>query len=168
MPKDKKDDKQTEQQIRVTNLGQYTNKLSFEAVKTPYALSKLRDIKPNVEFKLATKKAALDDNNHEITLLIEAISNIENSKENIFKVGLEYSGIFKLEGNPTEEVKNEILLVNCVTLLFPFARQKLAEVTLSGGYQPIMLDPIDFRQVYLQSKQQNQAEKLETLNTLAA
>lgn len=158
------ENKQTEKQIRVMNIGQYTRGLNFEVTKTPYELSKLAEFKPSIEFKLSTKKVALDDNNHEITLQIEVASNIEKTKENIFKVMLEYSGIFKLEGELTEEIKDEILLVNCVTLLFPFARQKLADVTLSGGYQPIMLDPIDFRGVFLQSKQQNQVAKLETLN----
>lgn len=162
------ENKQPEKQIRVINLGQYTRSLNFEMKKTPYELSKLVELKPSIEFKLATKKKALDNDNHEITLQIEAVSNIEETKENIFKVVLEYSGIFKLEGDLTEEIKDEILLVNCVTLLFPFARQKLADVTLSGGYQPIMLDPIDFRNAFLQSKQQNRTEKLETLNTLAA
>lgn len=144
---------QTEQQIKVMSIGQYTKKLNFEVIKTPYELSKLAEVKPSVEFKLATKKEALDSNNYEVILLIEAISNVAATKENIFKVILEYSGIFKLEGNLTEEIKDEILLVNCITLLFPFARQQLAQATLSGGYQPIILDPIDFRQMRLQSKQ---------------
>lgn len=161
-------EKQPESQIRVINLGQYVKNLNFEMKKTPYELLKLNDIKPNIEFKLATKKIALNDKDYEITLLIEVISNIEQTKESIFKVVLEYSGIFKLEGDLTEEYRDEILLVNCVSLLFPFARQKMADVTLSGGYQPVMLDPIDFRNVYMQSKQQTHTEKLNTINTLAA
>lgn len=169
MPKDKQTAGiQTENQIRVMHIGQYAKKLDFEIIKTPYELSKLTELKPNIEFKLATRKAALDDNNHETTLEIEVTSSIEKTKEPIFKVKLEYSGVFRLEGNLTEEIREEILLVNCMTLLFPFARQKLADITLSGGYQPVMLDPIDFRSAFLQTKQQKQSGELETLNTLAA
>jgi len=166
MPKEQKN--QQKAQVKVIPLGQYTKKLNCEVLKTPYEISKLKEAKPNIEFKLATKKEELDNNNHEVTLHIEAISNIEQTKENIFEVELEYSGVFHIEGDVSEAVKDEILLVNCVTLLFPFARQRLAEITLSGGYQPVMLDPIDFRQAYIQAKQRNEAEKLETINTLAA
>ena len=37
-----------------------------------------------------------------------------------------------------------VLLVECPRLLFPFARNILAEVTRDGGFPPVMLAPIDF------------------------
>jgi preprotein translocase subunit SecB len=33
-------------------------------------------------------------------------------------------------------------------MLFPFARQILADATRSGGFPPLMLDPIDFASMY--------------------
>ena len=37
-----------------------------------------------------------------------------------------------------------MLLVECPRLLFPFARNILADVTRDGGFPPVLLAPIDF------------------------
>lgn len=121
--------KKAETQVKLMSLGQYTRKLSFDVAKTPYELARHSGIKRNLEFKLATRKILLGDNDHEIILSIELESNIEETKENIFKVTMEYSGIFKLEGDMSQEIEDEILLVNCVTLLFP-----IRTATISRGY----------------------------------
>ena len=43
-------------------------------------------------------------------------------------------------------------------MLFPFARQILAEATRNGGFPPLMLDPIDFANMYQQRLKAQQAE----------
>jgi preprotein translocase subunit SecB len=43
-------------------------------------------------------------------------------------------------------------------MLFPFARQILAEATRNGGFPPLTLDPIDFAGMYQRRiSQQTQA-----------
>jgi len=37
-----------------------------------------------------------------------------------------------------------VLLVECPRLLFPYARNILADVTRDGGFPPVLLQPIDF------------------------
>jgi preprotein translocase subunit SecB len=50
------------------------------------------------------------------------------------------------------------VLIECPRMLFPFARQILAEATRNGGFPPLMLDPIDFSAMYQQRmRQQTQA-----------
>ena len=44
---------------------------------------------------------------------------------------------------PQEQLE-PVLLVECPRLLFPFARNILADVTRDGGFPPVMLAPIDF------------------------
>ena len=41
-----------------------------------------------------------------------------------------------------------VLLVECPRLLLPFARNILADVTRDGGFPPVMLQPIDFVQLW--------------------
>jgi len=45
-------------------------------------------------------------------------------------------------------------LVEAPRQLFPFARRVLADATRDGGYPPIMLDPIDFKELYNQGDNQ--------------
>ncbi|TIL69015.1 MAG: protein-export chaperone SecB, partial [Mesorhizobium sp.] len=40
---------------------------------------------------------------------------------------------------------------------FPFARQIIAEATRNGGFPPLMLDPIDFAQMFQQKLAEDQA-----------
>jgi preprotein translocase subunit SecB len=61
----------------------------------------------------------------------------------VFIADLSYAGIFTLAGVPDNQVE-PILLVECPRLLFPFARNILADVTRDGGFPPVMLGPIDF------------------------
>ena len=49
-------------------------------------------------------------------------------------------------------MKEEILMAAVPTLLFPFARRVISDVTGDGGYTPLMLDPIDFKLLYHNSK----------------
>jgi preprotein translocase subunit SecB len=46
------------------------------------------------------------------------------------------------------------LLINCPALIFPFARRLIADITREGGFPPLLLDPIDFQQLYMSKRQQ--------------
>jgi preprotein translocase subunit SecB len=41
-----------------------------------------------------------------------------------------------------------LLLIEGPRLLFPFARNILADATREGGFPPLMLQPIDFVELY--------------------
>jgi preprotein translocase subunit SecB len=43
-------------------------------------------------------------------------------------------------------------------LLFPFARQIVADATRNGGFPPLMIDPIDFAQMFQQRMAEEQAK----------
>jgi preprotein translocase subunit SecB len=56
------------------------------------------------------------------------------------------------------------VLIECPRLLFPFARQILADATRNGGFPPLMLDPIDFVALYQQNVAQAQAAAAANMN----
>jgi preprotein translocase subunit SecB len=61
----------------------------------------------------------------------------------VFVAELTYAGVFTLSGLPDNAIE-PVLLVECPRILFPFARNILAEVTRDGGFPPVLLQPIDF------------------------
>ena len=67
----------------------------------------------------------------------------------MFTADVMYSGLFQFVNLPPESIE-PTLWVECPRLLFPFARQHLADVTREGGYPPVMINPIDFTQLYLE------------------
>ena len=51
-----------------------------------------------------------------------------------------------------------VVLIECPRMLFPFARQILADATRNGGFPPLMLDPIDFAGMYHRRAAQAKAQ----------
>ena len=66
----------------------------------------------------------------------------------LFVLELEYGGLFTV--NVEDEVRGAVLLIECPRILFPFARNILADVSRDGGFPPLMLGPLDFAGMYQQ------------------
>jgi hypothetical protein len=58
--------------------------------------------------------------------------------------------------NIPEEALQPFLLIEAPRLLFPFARQIIAEASQNTGFPPLLLDPIDFAGAYMQQIQGQQ------------
>ena len=82
----------------------------------------------------------------EITLSAKA----DRDNAVLFAVELVYGGVFRIRNVPEARLA-ELLMIECPRLIFPFARQVLASVTQQGGFPPLMMEPVDFGQVYLQN-----------------
>ena len=133
----------------VVNL-QYVKDMSFEVPGAPGVFSTLRS-PPNVNINLDVQARRLNENQdvYEVTLAIKAsatdgVANGEAANvSTVFIAELEYCGVFTLSGFQPEHIE-PVLLVECPRLLFPYARNILADVTRDGGFPPVLLQPIDF------------------------
>ena len=67
----------------------------------------------------------------------------------MFRFELEYAGVFRIQNVPPESL-NPLVLIECPRLLFPFAREIIATSVRNGGFQPLLLNPIDFVDLYRQ------------------
>lgn len=140
---------------QVSVLAQYTKDLSVENPSAPQVFQWQVQPSLDVQFNLNTDKVA--DDVHEVTLKIEATARSENGVH--FVVDLTYGGLFGVRNLP-EEALPPFLLVEAPRLLFPFARQVIADAVTNTGFPPLLLDPIDFASAYLAQLQaaQQQAE----------
>ncbi len=129
---------------------QYVKDLSFEVPNAPAIYSTLRS-QPNVNINLDVNARRLQDGQDvfEVTLQIKAEATEPTTGANgsepspVFIAELAYCGVFTLTGVPEDTVE-PVLLVECPRLLFPYARNILADVTRDGGFPPVLLQPIDF------------------------
>jgi preprotein translocase subunit SecB len=126
-------------------LAQYVRDLSFENVAALKggATEGRPDIKVGVNLD-ATPKG---ENRYEVTLKLNA--KAMNGETPLFVVELDYGGLFTVTGVPETHMR-PLLMIECPRILFPFARRILADVTRDGGYPPLMLDLIDFANIYRQ------------------
>ncbi len=127
-------------------LAQYIKDLSFENPNAPNSL-RPRDKAPDINININVNANPLSDTDFEVELKLEA--NAGEGAEAMFNVELIYCGVFRLENIP-EEAKGPAILIECPRLLFPFARQIVADSTRNGGFPPLMIDPIDFAALYQQ------------------
>ena len=73
----------------------------------------------------------------------------------LFAIELVYAGAFRITNARPEDVQ-PITMVECPRLLFPFAREIMANAVRNGGFPPLLLDPIDFVALYQQRVSQLQ------------
>ncbi|MEQ1714083.1 MAG: protein-export chaperone SecB, partial [Hyphomicrobium sp.] len=76
-----------------------------------------------------------------------------NKDMTFYDMEVEYAGLFRLQNVP-EPALEPFLLINCPTLIFPFLRRLIADITREGGFPPLLMDPIDFAQLYLRRQQE--------------
>ena len=65
----------------------------------------------------------------------------------LFVAELSYASLVSLSNVPDEQIQR-LLVVDCPTLMFPFARNIIAEVTRDGGYPPILMQVVDFNAIF--------------------
>ena len=126
----------------ITLLGQYIKDLSFENPMAP-DLPPL-DKNPNIVLDVNTAYLNLKNNNHEINLKIKSTASID--KKIIFALELEYAGLIKtIIKNDTDKKK---LIISGSYLLFPFARSIISNITMEGGFKPLIIQPIEFENMF--------------------
>lgn len=128
-------------------LGQYVKDLSFENPNAPNSLTP-QQTQPQISINVNVGAQPFSETDFEVELKLEARAVIGESV--IFAVELVYAGLFRIQNVPEEHL-HPFVLIECPRLLFPFARQILAESTRNGGFPPLMLDPIDFVALYQQN-----------------
>lgn len=136
-------------------LGQYLKDFSFENPNAPQSLTPQQK-QPDINISVNVNARNLGPNDFEVELHLDAKASGEDKV--IFAAELLYAGIFRLEGFPPN-LTHAAVLIECPKMLFPFARQIMADATRNGGFPPLMLDPIDFAAMYQQRmRQQAQAQ----------
>ena len=127
-------------------LAQYVKDLSFENPNAPRSLMQQAQ-GPNIQIQVNVNAKGLSESDVEVELKIEGKAG--EGQNVLFSFELAYAGVFRIEGIPQEE-RAPLVLIECPRLLFPFARQIVADSVRNGGFPPLMIDPIDFAGLYRQ------------------
>jgi len=131
---------------RFSVLVQYTKDLSFENPNAPRTLGP-QSTAPNLSVQVNVNARQLAESDYEVSLMLEG--GASQGSETLFKFELNYAGVFRVENFPPEQVQ-PMVMIEGPRLLFPFARQIIADAVRGGSYPPLYLDPIDFHNLYLQ------------------
>jgi preprotein translocase subunit SecB len=113
---------------------------------------------PAVEVNLQLNNKQIDADHWEVSLQITSkVSSKEDSKI-LFILEIEHAAVFMLRNIPNEHMAM-LLGVDCPTLLFPFTRQIVSQVSIDGGFVPFLMEPVNFMALFQNSKKKKEEAK---------
>lgn len=142
----------SDKQIAIQKI--YVKDFSFESPHTPDIFAKT-NWSPKTDLNLRSSHTMGTDNNHEVvlTITIEA----KEDEQTFFLVELQQAGLFHIAGYDEAEFK-AIVGSYCPNILFPYARESVANIVSKGGFPEFLLQPINFDALYAQGMAQAQAQ----------
>ena len=136
----------------------YIKDFSFENPNAPEVFQAPNQ-EPKVEVGLKLNNKKLDNDHWEVALEITAkIVDKNNNDKSMFIMEIEHAAAFLMKNIPDEH-QEMVLGVDCPTLLFPFTRQIVSQMSVDGGFIPFMMEPINFMALYQNSKEEAAQQK---------
>ena len=126
----------------ITLIGQYIKDLSFENPMSPNLPSNSKN--PSVNLDINTTYLNLKNDNHEVNLKIKSTASVD--KDVMFIIELQYAGLIKTIIKNDEDKKK--LIISGSYLLFPYARSIISNITMEGGFKPLVIQPIEFENMF--------------------
>lgn len=140
----------------------YLKDSSYESPGTPAAFG-YQQWKPQVELNLNNTHSEVDEGLYEAVLRITA--TVTHEESTAFLIEVQQAGLFAITGFDDNE-RGYLLGSQCMTVLFPYAREAISEMSVRGGFPPLILAPVNFDALYQQHLQQKQAQQDEQPETV--
>lgn len=136
---------------------QYVRDFSFENPNAPHSLrSGSGNPEMDVNIVLDANKVTDETNPNLYESAIKLTVKSTRGDQTLFIAEIVYAALVTLKDVSPSLIK-PILYVEVPQMLFPFARQVVANAVSSGGFPPLFLNPVDFRTMYANSLKQGAA-----------
>jgi len=124
----------------------YIRDCSFESPRAPAVFA--TPINPEVKVNMRSDTNKLGDDNYEVVLTITIEAQAES--RSIFLVEVHQAGLFSIRGFNDQE-QAALLGSYCPNILFPYAREAVSDLVQKGGMPTLLLQPVNFDAIYMQS-----------------
>jgi len=129
-------------------VSQYVKDLSVENPNAPQSFQWQDAPELDVQFNIGARP--IEGELHEVELKIQV--SAKSTSGTAYLVDLAYAGLIGMR-NLDEPNMHAFMFAEAPRLLFPFARRVISDAVRDAGFQPLMLEPIDFNGIYLQQLQ---------------
>ncbi|MBR1946214.1 MAG: protein-export chaperone SecB [Alphaproteobacteria bacterium] len=143
-----------QQQVAIAINAQFVKDISFEAPHVPQIFTELKT-NPEINVNVDVQAGKVQDTVYQVALKIKTEAKAEGKVA--FLCEVEYGCIATVQVAP--EHIEPILLIEIPRLLFPFARNIIADLTRESGFPPLMINPIDFVGLYHKRLEELKKEK---------
>ncbi|HKO89067.1 MAG TPA: protein-export chaperone SecB [Burkholderiales bacterium] len=135
----------------------YVKDASLEVPNAPQVF--LQGGQPQFEVHLHTDGKRVQESLFEVFIKVTLTAKVED--KTMFLVEVSQAGIFQIRNVPEAEI-NPVLGIACPTILFPYARETVADLVGRAGFPPIHLAPVNFEALYAaRQKKQGDGPKIE-------
>jgi len=132
----------------------YLKDISFESPNSPKSFL-VKEWNPEVNVQVGNAAVKVGDDTYEVALTITVTAT--QDKQTLYLAEVQYAGIFSLSGLDPEELQHA-LGAYCPNLLLPYIRETVSDLVSKGGFPQFLLQPINFDALYLQHRQQQEAQ----------
>ena len=109
---------------------------------------------PTVDIQLHHNSSQVDDGVYQTVLTVTVTAKVKDKTMFLVEVG--QAGVFVIRNIPQGEL-DAVLGIACPNILFPYAREVVADTTVRAGFPPVVLNPVNFEAIFQQAVQQQQA-----------
>lgn len=136
--------------LPVTVHAQYVRDISFENPGAPESLRPGQSPEMNLNIGMDARKIPSEkvENLYETVLNVKA--EAKRGEETVFIAEVLYGITVSIDPKVPEDNHHPLLLIEMPRLIFPYVRQILGDLTVKGGFPPLLLNPVDFVALYMQ------------------
>jgi len=102
---------------------------------------------PQIEVGLRSRGEQIDPDVYECVLTLTVTARAGD--QTVFLVEAAQAGVFGIRGVTPDQLQ-PVLAIHCPSVLFPYARETIADATMRAGFPPVHLAPINFEALYQQ------------------
>lgn len=132
-------------QAPLTVMAQYLKDLSFESPNLPAILQQGGKV-PQGVIKVDMRAQHLGERSYESTLYLRVEARYDDQVAYIAE--LTYGGVFAVGAGVQPKHVEPLLLIEGSRLMFPFAREIIANAIQQAGFRAMLIQPIDFAGYY--------------------
>ena len=131
----------------------YVKDASLESPQAPQVFT--RAWQPQLDIQVTSSLATLNPEQHQVLLSVTVTARLE--QDVAFLAEVHQAGLFLIRGVSDEGERRRVLGTECLTILYPFVREAVADLVQRGGFPPLLLQPIDFAALYQEHLRKSEA-----------
>jgi len=131
----------------------YMKDASFELPNAPQIFQDNGQVE--IKMNLAQRVENLSEGVNEVVLTVTVTASL--GEKTAYLAEVQQAGIFAISGL-NEQATHAAVNTLCPHTLFPYARRVITDMVADGGFPPLVLQPINFDQIYAQRMQEAQAQ----------
>lgn len=124
----------------------YVKDASVEVPMAPQVFT--RQWQPQLDVEVNTDAKLLEGDSFHVVLSITVTAKLGNDVA--FLIEAHQAGIFSVRGFATDDDRRAVLAAYCPSMIFPFARETIADLAQRAGFPQLLLQPINFEALYVE------------------